>query len=212
MANGVTVEPRTAPVTPPPVEPVPGAPEASSGGSSLPDEILQIPAMQAVFAGQPAAVSTPIESFKNRPEAKLLEQNKDALLRAGLGMYRNLGGDLGVIFNQLRISGEQLKAADQAGQLLEVAPPFDQVNASIAQSGESNPVLSAEMPAGLASAPAPAAANQVGSPVGSPKPLPASSQKAITNARLKNQMLGKPTDGPKPGQGRILNNILKPVV
>ena len=178
----------------------------------MPDEVLQIPAMQAVFAGQPAAVSASLKDFTNRPEAKLIASNKDGLMKAGLGLYRSLGGDLGVIFNQLRISGEQIKAADQAGTLLEIAPPFDVVNQQVAQSGEANPVLSAQPPAGLASGGAPAAAAQMGSPVRPPAPLPASSQKSITNARLKNQTAGTPTSGPKPGAGRILNNILKPVL
>lgn len=202
----ITVEPRTAPAAP--VEPTAGAPEPTSDAGALSDEILQIPAMQAVFAGSPAAFSASLKDFEKRPEAKLIVQNKDALMKAGMGLYRSLGGDLGVIFNQLKLSGEQLKSADQAGKLLELAPPFDQVNQQVASSGEGNPVLSAADPAGMAGF-TPPAASQMNSAVRGPAPLPASSQKALTNARIKNQMLGKPTDGPKPGQGRILNNILK---
>lgn len=202
----VIVEPRAPAAAP--VESTEAAPESTGG--SLPDEILQIPAMQAVFAGQPAAVSAPLEAFSKRPEAKLIASNRDALMRAGMGLYRSLGGDLGVIFNQLHISGNQLKQADQAGKLLEIAPPFDAVNQSVGASGENNPVLSAQVPGGAASAvPAP---SQFGSAVRGPAPLPASSQKSLTNARIKNQMLGKPSEGPKPGAGRLLNNILKPVL
>jgi len=205
----ISVEPRTPEASPAPVEPIPGAPEQpAAGGSGLPNELLQIPAMQAVFSGQPAAFSASLTDFAKRPEAKLISQNKDALLKAGMGLYRSLGGDLGVIFNQLRINGEQLKAADQAGKLLEIAPPFDTVNQMVAGSGENNPVLSAQPPAGLAGN-TPSAAAQMGSPVRPPPPLPASSQTALTKARIKNQTLGRPSEGPKPGAGRILNNILK---
>lgn len=203
----VVVEPR-APAATPAVE---SGTEAPTGAGSLPDEILQIPAMQAVFAGQPAAVSAPLEAFSKRPEAKLIADNRDALMRAGMGLYRSLGGDLGVIFNQLRLNGEQLKQADQAGKLLEIAPPFDEVNQAIAASGEANPVLSAQVPAGAAGAPVPSP-SQFGSAVRGPAPMPASSQKSLTNARIKNQMLGKPSEGPKPGAGRLLNSILRPVL
>lgn len=207
----VVVEPRT-PAATPAVESGTEAPAAESGtgAGSLPDEILQIPAMQAVFAGQPAAVSAPLEAFSKRPEAKLIADNRDALMRAGMGLYRSLGGDLGVIFNQLRLNGEQLKQADQAGKLLEIAPPFDAVNQSVASSGENNPVMNAQVPGGAAGAvPAP---SQFDSAVRGPAPLPAGAQKSLTNARIKNQMLGKPSEGPKPGAGRLLNNILKPVL
>jgi len=120
-----------------------------------------------------------------------------------MGLYRSLGGDLGVIFNQLKLNGEQLKAADQAGKLLEVAPPFDVVNQQVAGSGEGNPVLSAQPPTGAAGN-TPAAANQMKSAVRSPAPMPASSQKSLTNARLKNLGPSKPT-----GQGQLLQSILK---
>jgi hypothetical protein len=209
----ITVEPNSAaPAAAAPVEPNPGvepqAAPAETGGAKLPDEVLQIPAMQALFAGAPAAFSASLKEFQNRPEAKLIASNKDALQQAGMGLYRSLGGDLGVLFNQLKISGEQLKAADQAGKLLELAPPFDVVNQQVAGSGENNPVLSAQPSAGAAGN-TPAAANQMNSPVRSPAPLSAGAQKSLTNARIKNQTLGRPVDGPKPGQGRLLNNILK---
>lgn len=205
MPEQIVIEPKTATA---PVESMDASAAAQS--NSLPDEVLQIPAMQAVFAGSPAAVSAPIKDFSNRPEAKLIAQNRDALVRSGMGLYRSLGGDLGVIFNRLKLSDEQIKSADQAGKLLEIAPPFDEVNQSVASSGENNPVMNAQVPGGAASAiPTP---SQFGSAVRGPAPMPASSQKSLTNARIKNQMLGKPSEGPKPGAGRLLNNILKPVL
>lgn len=197
----ITVEPRNTAA--PPTSPEPAA-------AALPDELLQLPAIQALFAGSPPAVSAPLEDFSKRPEAKLLLSNKDALLRAGMGLYRSLGGDLGVVFNQLYLNGAELQAADKEGRLLQLAPSFDQVNQSIASSGQNNPVLSAKGPSGAAGAPIPNP-SQSASSIRSPAPLPAGAQKSLTSARIKNQMLGQPAEGPKPGAGRLLNSILKPV-
>lgn len=198
MAN-IVIEPKGSPsVTP--TEPTAKAPEAKGGFS---DELLQLPAMQALFAGSPPAVSTPLAEFAKRPEAKVLEDHKDDLMKAGIGFYRSLGGDLGVLFNQLHIAGQDLQEADKAGRLLEVAPPFDQVTQEVMGSGEDNPVLSAQVPGG----PKTAAPQSV-----PPSPQPASVQNKQATARIKNIQPGAPTSGPAPGAGRIINNILKPVV
>jgi hypothetical protein len=196
----IVIEPKEAPVTPPSVDPSTKAP-ASKGGFS--DELLQIPAMQALFAGSPPALSTPLQDFGKRPEAKLLGEHKDALMKAGIGFYRSLGGDLGVLFNQLHIAGQDLQEADKAGKLLEVAPPFDQVTQQVMGSGEAHPSLSAQVPGGPKTA-APQAVP--------PTPTPASVQNKQATARIKNIQPGSPTSGPAPGAGRIMNNILKPVV
>lgn len=173
----------------------------SKGGFS--DELLQIPALQALFAGAPPAVSTPLKEFSQRPEAKIIEENKDELMKAGIGLYRSIGGDLGVLFNQMHIAGQDLTEADKQGRLLEVAPPFDQVTESIMGAGENHPILSAKVPAGpkTAGAQAVPASN-----------TPASVQNKQATARIKNLQPGSPTSGPLPGAGRIMNNILKPVI
>lgn len=197
----IVVEPKkSAPVS---ADVVPEPPKKSSG--ALSDELLQIPAMQALFAGQPAALSTSIAEFSKRPEAKVIEDNKDAIQRAGVGFYRSMAGDLGVLFNQLHMAGQDLIEADKAGRLAEVAPPFDEVNQAVSMSGESNPILSAQVPGGAKQANVPA-------PAPSPAPAPASVQNKLTTARLKNMSPGSPTSGPSPGAGRILNNIMKPAI
>ena len=196
----ITIEPRETAATPPSAEPATKAPASKSGFS---DELLQIPAVQALFAGSPAAFSTPLKEFDNRPEAKVLGDHKDQLMKAGIGFYRSLGGDLGVLFNQLHIAGQDIQEADKQGRLLEVAPPFDQVTEQIMGSGEAHPSLNAQVPGG-AKTPAPQAIP--------PSPAPASVQNKQATARLKNVQPGSPTSGPAPGAGRILNNILKPVV
>jgi hypothetical protein len=205
------VEPKdpTAAPAAPEVTPTEPAPAASAKGLS--DELLQIPAMQALFAGAPPALSAPIEEFQSRPEAKLLIDHKAELEKAGMGLYRSLDGKVGVIFNQLKIHGADIQAADKAGNLEQVAPPFDAVNDSIGKSGADNPVLNAQTPGGpaLASPPASATNPPAQPPVAAPA---AGAQKAIAAARAKNATPGAPTSGPAPGAGRLLASILKPVL
>lgn len=200
----IVVEPKESAPMGADVIPEPKA-KAKAGSSKLSDELLQIPAMQAIFAGQPAAFSTSIEDFAQRPEAKIIEDNKDAIQRAGVGFYRSIAGDMGVLFNQLHMAGQDLIEADKGGRLLELAPAFDEVNQAVSTSGEGNPVLSAQVPGGAKTANVPA-------PAPSPAPAPASVQNKLTTARLKNMSPGSPTSGPSPGAGRILNNIMKSAV
>lgn len=225
------IEPKTAA---PVVEPAPAAPAAApapsappetpaaspEGGGSLPDELLQVPAMQAVLAGQPPAFSANLKQFGANPVAQLIAQNKDSLMKAGMGFYQSLSGDLGVMFNQFYIHPEDIQAADKAGRLPEIAPPFDQINAQVAQAGADNPVLKVgSMPGGAAlpsvKAPPQATTGGAMTPANAqPSVSPASAgiQKQIMGLRSKNLSPGSPTSGPAPGAGRLLNQILKPTV
>lgn len=189
------------------VQPRAGAPTETPKASvgDIPDEVLQIPAMQALFAGSPAALSASLAAFANRPEGKLIQSNKDVLMKAGMGLYRALDGDTGVIFNQMYVNGAELQQADKAGQLAQLAPPFDSVNQSVASSGADNPVLkSGQVPNGFKTASVPAA------PQSNSAVPPASA--ATQRARVANMAPKGPTSGPKPGAGRLLNSILKPVI
>lgn len=213
----IEVTPKTpdAPVAQPAPEPTteaeaPQAATEDASKESIPKEILAIPAMQAILAGQPAAVSAPIEEFAQRPEAKLIMDNKDVLLKAGFGLYRSLSGDIGVVFNSFHMHPEELKQADQAGQLQQVAPSFDQVNDAVAKSGADHPILKADTaPGGPKPAPMPQPP-QMSSAVTSP--APSAVQTGLSSARTRNLMPGAPTSGPQPGAGRLLNSILKPVL
>lgn len=207
----ITPKAGTAPAPTPEVTPAENnegdTPSPDSAASAIAPELLQIPAVQALLAGKPAAVSAPLKEFSTRPEAKLIVQNKDSLTRAGFGLYKSLSGDLGVVFNQFHLHPEELIAADKAGKLQEVAPPFDQVNHTVAKSGKDHPILSVtDVPQGLKNAPMPEPP-QAASPVTAPVP-----DQKQTQARLKNIAVGGPTTGARPGAGRLLNQILKPVV
>ena len=188
------------------VEPKPGVePVAAEGGVDLPDELIQIPAMQAVVAGSPGAFSAVLSQFEKRPEAKIIASNKDNLMKAGFGLYRSLDGQTGAVFNQLFISPDEIKMADQQGQLQTIAPNFDQLNAEVAGAGANNPVMAEGVrPEGFATGAA--------APASGPQPMAASAQKSVATKRANNLQLGNPTSGPVPGAGRLLNTILKPVV
>lgn len=205
-------DPVVEPISPapeaPPVEPTnPGA--TSQKAPELSDELLRIPALQAVFAGAPPAVSASLKEFEKRPEAKMIAAHREELMKAGMGLYRSLSGDLGVIFNLLHIHPDQLIAADKAGQLAKIAPPFDVVNAETAKSGAAHPVLNAQVPGGAANAPLAAVpqSNQMVTPTAAPIP-----SGAPNPAHMANLVSSRPAAGPRPGAGRLLNDILKPVV
>lgn len=202
------VEPKNpaAPV----VEPTtPAKPSATDkDGDGIPDAILEIPALQAVVAGQPAAVSASIEAFSKRPEGKAIAEHKDKLFKAGINLYRSLAGDVGVIFNQLYLAPEDLQAADKAGKLLEIAPPFDQVGEQVAKSGENHPALLSQGPPRAAKTP-----DIQTPPQGAAMPQPSTAaQRRMAEQRVKNLAPQSPTKEANPGQGKLLNSIMKPVI
>jgi hypothetical protein len=208
LAAAVQAEPTVLPAAgTTPVAPVEG--EAAPPAATFPPEVMQIPAFQALFAGQPPAVSGSLKEMNKSPEADALRKHKDLLMEAGIGLYRSMSGDTGVIFNQFYISPQQLKDADNAGTLMEIAPSIQEVNQSVATSGDAHPVLthSGEVPGSFASAPAPT----MPTASAAPGPSPSTTGKLAT-ARKQQVLPGSPTSGPRPGGGRVLNSILKQVV
>lgn len=203
------VEPRPGAVPPPPADATQA--EAPTGGVDLPDALINIPAVQAITAGQPGAFSAILTEFEKVPEAKIIAKNKDNLMKAGFGFYRSLDGQKGVVFNQLFVSPDEITAADTAGQLEVIAPPFLELNETVAKAGADNPVLAeGERPTGFKSGTgAPASAPIAAAPI---RPLPAGAQKTLASRRATNLQPGAPTSGPAPGEGRLLASILKPVI
>jgi hypothetical protein len=190
------VEPKTA--SPAPVEPT--NPAQDTDGDGIPDAILEIPALQAVIAGAPPAVSAPIETFAKRPE--------DKLFKAGLNLYRSLSGDVGVLFNHFYIAPEDLQAADKAGKLAEIAPDFDSINSQVAKSGQNHPALSAKGPAGGFATP-----KVQTPPQSTAMPQPSSpAQRRMADQRVENLSPAPLNKQANPGAGKLLNSILKPVV
>jgi hypothetical protein len=167
--------------------------------------LLQQPVMQALMAGSPPAVSANVEAAAQTEFGQLVSQFGPQLQQAGFGFYRSQDGNLGVVFNQLQLPPEELQAADQQGRLQEVAPPLEAVEQAVLGAPEANPVLSA----GGAGAPAVAAPSAPAAPVGG---APAATPSRVTTQRKQNLSAGSPTSGARPGAGRVLNAIMKPVV
>lgn len=174
--------------------------------------------IQALLAGNPPAVSGNLKNAEDREEVQKIREHKDALLKAGFAFYKSLSGQFGVLYNRLHIHGADIQAADKAGKLLQIAPLWDQVEHEVSKSGAKHPLLGLQgLPGGFAM-PTPQAAPQAGSGLGpgvapaAIKQAPASAQRQLMAARTMNLQPGAPTSGPAPGQGRLMNQILKPVV
>lgn len=203
------IQPKDGAAAPAPAAETPApAPDESGQASKLPDDLLKLPTIQALMAGSPAAASGSIEEFAKRPEGKIIASNKGPLMSAGFGFYKSLDGSTGVVFNGLYIHGDQIKQADQAGKLQEIAPPFDHIGSAVATSGSAHPALAHDgnVPQEMAVAPVQAVPQMASAP----QP-PASVENKLTTARLKNVAAGSPTSGGKPGGGRLINSIMRPV-
>lgn len=203
----------TAPVVEPNAPTAPAAPTAAEApaeeGGDIPDELLKIPAVQAVVVGSPPAISTRLDKANDKPEFKVIAENRDALLGAGIGFYQSLSKEWGVMFNSMKISPEDIKAADQQGQLRTIAPDFDLVNHEVAKLGPYHPARNTgAAPALPASATPPQSAS---GQLPLMPPPPASVQRRLAQQRVMNLNPGAPTSGPAPGAGRLLNQVLKPV-
>ena len=192
------------------------APAPQAEAKTLPKDLMRIPAMQGLVAGSPAAISAPLAEFAKRGEAKTIAEHKDLLMKAGMGFYRSLDGQTGIIFNQFYVHGDALKQADAAGQLSQIAPPFDAVDHALSKAGLMHPALShpGVPPAAPAAPPvmAPPQMAQAPAPQANEPPMPASAQRKLATARVSNLQPGSPTSGGSPGAGRLLNSILKPVL
>lgn len=203
-----------APAAPDVAAPAPDA-AASAPVEKMPAGLLKIPAFGGLITGKPGAFSLPIKESKNRADLQDLAKYKDYLAKAGMAVYTALDGKTGVVFNKLYVHPEELKQADAAGQLLQIAPNFDSVNHELSKSGAAHPALNTghTVPVGLKGPPIPQPpVAPTSAPTTPLPPPPASAQRKVMAARVNNLPQGSPTSGPLPGQGRLLNQILKPVI
>ena len=211
------VAPVVEPVDPnapqaPPVEPTQEAAGATDTPAGLPPDLLKIPALQALVAGSPAAVSMKLKGSEDRDEVKMVSENAQGLQQAGMGFYKSLSGEYGVMFNALRIHPQDLQAADKAGKLLTLAPDFDAVNHAVSKSGLDHPALHASAPPRTPAAPTSGqSAPQMASGKYMP-PMPASAVRKLVQQRIMNMQPSAPTGGPSPGAGVLANQIMKPVI
>lgn len=199
------------PAAPAAAAPAPAAqdeetPKEAKGGEELPEALLkEAPALQLLMNGSPPATFAPTDA--EFPELKTVAKHIKDLGKAGFGVYGTKDGSNVVVFNGLYITPDEVKAADEAGQLDAVAAPYAELRTAL-QGGAEGTTATEASPDASGAIPTPAAL-----PAASAGPAaPAATQNKIASKRLANVSLGSPTSGPAPGQGRILNNIAKPVV
>jgi len=186
---------------------VPGIPETAAapaaavpgGEATIPDSVLEIPEFSGLLEGKPAAVWTE-QGDKNPVIAPILE-SADALINAGFGFYHSKDESTDVLFNTQFVSEDEIKKADDGGKLREIAAPLGELLSSY------EALLAPGGPESASGAPPPSAA-----PTAPGASVPASVEKKLTTARLKNVAVGGPTSGPLPGAGRLLNQLATPVV
>jgi hypothetical protein len=154
-----------------------------------------------------------ISDFAKTADGKIIAKNGQSLQEAGLGFYKSMHGDTGAIYNQMYVHPQDLQAADKAGKLTQVAPPWHTVDHAISKSGGAHPALNSKGAVGPAPAtpmPPPQAATGAITPPG--KPLPAKAQNSLLQARIAATQPAAPTGGAVPGGSQLLNRVLKPVV
>jgi hypothetical protein len=174
-----------------------------------PENVLDLPPVRAIFAGTPpAAYSTP-EDEKN-PVVQEIGARMHDVMSIGLNLYRALDGTTYALFNPEKIPGQQIKDADKAGKLTEVAVPISTLLGDSAAAGDEETPASGAQP-GQEQAATPGGASLSPSPMPG-RPVPAGAQNALLASRLKNLAPTSPTSRPKPGYGNLVNSLLKPAV
>ena len=157
----------------------------------LPPEVANLPVVQAVFIGQPAAVFATPED-KDNPAVGLIAQAQQDLPAAGLGLYAD--DNVAVLFNPEFVSPQEVAQAVNSGAIDKVAAPLGMLDSAFAEAQ------------GGAEGGVPPASG--GTPV---KPASANTQTRINAARVQNLKPQAPTQGARAGQG-IVNDLTRPVI
>jgi hypothetical protein len=211
-------QPPTQPAQAQPAQGNPNTPPVDSPqeqAQAFPPALLKRPAIQALIAGSPAAVSMPIEEFKHQDAAKEIVEHKEALEQAGFGFYKSHSGHTGVVFNSFYVHPQDIQAADKMGKLELIAPPWNKVDHEVGTGDPSkHPALGRmQVPSGPALPTPQTPPQQATGAMQEPNtPLPSKVQQKLLAARIAQSQPGAPTSGPSPGGGRLLAQILKPVI
>jgi hypothetical protein len=188
MADITSIQPQAAAAAPqeepqPPMEP---------NINMLAPEVANLPVVQAVFTGQPAAVYA-TTADKDNPSVGLLAQAQQDLPAAGLGLFAT--DDLAVLFNPNFTSPQEIAEAARAGNIDSVAVPLAMLDEAFAQAqGEMDGAAPTAAPEAAGGSPVPAAGQ--------------TTQSRINAARAQNLKPSAPTKGAKPGQG-IINDLTR---
>lgn len=155
-------------------------------GLLSPEQLAEVPEIQALLNGEPPAVRTPRAATD--PLSALFNANGKTLKDLGLGIYRSLK-DENIAFNPEFISPDEIPQLDAEGKLDEVAVPLS----SLTGNSELSPAEGMPMPVSSPSSP----------------PLPAKSQNKVTQQRLNALAPTTPTSRNRPGAGTILNDLME---
>lgn len=184
----------------------PAAAEGNAPIFNLPEEVAKLPVVKRISIGSPPAVR--VEPGQHFPELKAIEDNIPDIVVAGLDFYQSKEGD-SIMFNPLFIGAEELKAADAAGRIKEVIPSYSELmgkkpTTMSEEEAKKQPARRDKLKKDLM--------NKLGSPTAASEgtavpPATAKTQNTIAKSRLPEPQ--SPTSGPRPGAGRIINNLLE---
>lgn len=193
IAPAAPIQPAAAPASPPAEQ---GLESLIAQDGEVPEEVLRIPAFNALLEGKPGAIYSP--NGEKSPDLALILKHSPELIKAGFGFYTAKSKPVNVMFNALKLDFADLAKADSEGRLDEVAAPFSEVKASYDQ------MISEDQAAAKAAPTAPAVPTSAG-PL--PAPPAASVQNKMATARAGNLSGGSPDR-----QGSILASLKRPVV
>lgn len=192
IAPAAPIQPAAAPAAPAEQ----GLDSLIAQDGEVPEEVLRIPAFNALLEGKPGAIYSP--NGEKSPDLATIMKHSPELIKAGFGFYKAESMPVNVMFNALKMDLADLALADSEGRLDEVAAPFSEVKASYDQ------MISEDQAAAKAAPTAPAVPTSAG-PL--PAPPAASVQNKMATARAGNLSGGSPDR-----QGSILASLKRPVV
>ena len=180
----------------------PPAPAATTPSPEVDPKVANSPPIQAVLAGNPPAVWADTEN--PGAGAVFIAQNLPSFGQLGLGLYR--APDKAVLFNQQVLSPEQVKQMDASGELDSVAPPIESFFPNLPTEAQASEGTMPSPDAAVAPEAVSGAAG--GIPAGLPGGIPPAAPKA-TAMRLEQLQPKAPSQRPAPGQGLVLNGLLR---
>lgn len=170
-------------------------PETNTGELPV-DQIAELPPVRAVLEGKPAAIYA--DETVNSPLAHTIGKNFKKVGELGLALYRS-PNKVVVMFNPAVLDPSDLRAADRAGKLDDVAVSM----ASFESTGApKTPESAPGAPEPVSGAPAPVSEG-----------LTPRAQSKLAGKRITALMDDEaPSKRPVPGAGKILNGLLERAV
>jgi hypothetical protein len=201
--------PAPEPVTPAAPVSTP-AETADQGEIDIPEVVAKSPVIINVLTGQIPGVRVRPLYY---PRAMELAKEAEAIVSMGLEFYGAQDGST-VLFNPVKISAEEIEAADAKGQLDKILPDYEKLTGE-APTEPPPGTPGFEQPAGeklMSSKSSPKVASQLPASAATPAPIPAASQTKLQTARIKNMLPQAPTEGAAPVAGRIQRGLTRPAI